>query len=113
MSKRALQRNGPLALAAVQRGNHQQGDVREEIIKLTMPGLHSSHCADPNTNAVNAFKRVKPELEVVVLDGAPHIRAARRPEFIKAYGVSCHTVNAPRMGDTPVGCPLMLLAAVQ
>jgi pimeloyl-ACP methyl ester carboxylesterase len=83
-SRATLGRNDALALAAVQRGNKAQVITLADVNGLKMPLLAIIGSADPIKAGVDAFKRVKPELEVVVLEGATHSGergAPARPEF--------------------------------
>lgn len=86
-SRAALGRNDALALAAVQRGNKDQVVRVAEVKALRMPLLAVVGSADPVKAGVDAFKQVKPELSVVVVDGATHSGARgvpARPEFFSA-----------------------------
>jgi pimeloyl-ACP methyl ester carboxylesterase len=83
-SRATLGQNDALALAAVQRGNKAQVITLADVNGLKMPLLAIIGSADPIKAGVDAFKRVKPELEVVVLEGATHSGergAPARPEF--------------------------------
>jgi len=86
-SRAALGRNDALALAAVQRGNKTQAVTVAEVKALRMPLLAVVGSADPIKAGVDAFKQLKPELTVVVIDGATHSGtrgAPGRPEFVAA-----------------------------
>jgi pimeloyl-ACP methyl ester carboxylesterase len=86
-SMAALGRNDPLALAAVTRGNKQQIVSIADVRALKMPMLAVIGSADPIKAGVDAFSKVKPELKVVVIDGATHAGARgapSRPEFAAA-----------------------------
>jgi len=86
-SRAILGRNDPLALAAVQRSNKDQTVTLAEVRALKMPLLAVIGSADPIKAGVEAFKRVKPELQVVVIEGATHSGARgapSRPEFAAA-----------------------------
>jgi pimeloyl-ACP methyl ester carboxylesterase len=80
-SRRALGSNDPLALAAVMRGTKQQAVTPDQVGALRMPLLAVIGSADPLKAGVDAFKRLKPELKVVVIEGAAHDGAAGRAEF--------------------------------
>jgi len=83
-SRATLGRNDALALAAVQRGNKAQVVTLADVNGWKMPLLAIIGSADPIKAGVDAFKRVKPELKVVVLEGATHSGergAPARPEF--------------------------------
>ena len=76
-----------LALAAVQRGNKDQVVKLAEVKALRMPLLAVVGSADPIKAGVDAFKQIKSELSVVVIDGATHSGARgapARPEFFSA-----------------------------
>jgi pimeloyl-ACP methyl ester carboxylesterase len=86
-SKAILGRNDPLALAAVQRSNKDQTVTLAEVRALKMPLLAVIGSADPIKAGVDAFAKIKPELKVVVIEGATHsgVRGAPgRPEFAAA-----------------------------
>jgi pimeloyl-ACP methyl ester carboxylesterase len=86
-SQATLGRNDALALAAVQRGNKDQVVTVAEVKALRMPLLAVVGSADPIKAGVDRFKQIKPELNVVVIDGATHsgVRGAPgRPEFVAA-----------------------------
>jgi pimeloyl-ACP methyl ester carboxylesterase len=86
-SRALLATNDALALAAVQRGNKAQVVTPADVRALTMPLLAVIGGADPIKAGVDAFKRIKPELKVVVIDGATHSGARgapSRPEFVAA-----------------------------
>ena len=83
-SRVSLGLNDALALAAVQRGNKSQVVTLAEVRALPMPILAVVGGADPLKAGVEAFKRIKPEISVVVIDGATHSGARgapSRPEF--------------------------------
>ena len=86
-SQASLGRNDALALAAVQRGNKAQAVTLAEVRALRMPLLAVIGSADPIKVGVDAFKQIKPDLTVVVIQGATHsgVRGAPgRPEFAAA-----------------------------
>ena len=86
-SRASLGRNDPLALAAVQRGNKEQTVTLAEVRALRMPLLAVIGSADPIKAGVDAFKKIKADLTVVVIEGATHsgVRGApARPEFAAA-----------------------------
>jgi pimeloyl-ACP methyl ester carboxylesterase len=86
-SRAIIGRNDPLALAAVQRGNKAQTVTLAEVRALRMPLLAVIGSADPIKAGVDAFKTIKPELIVVVIEGATHSGARGapgRPEFAAA-----------------------------
>ena len=83
-SRAILGRNDPLALAAVQRGNQSQTVTLADVRAIRAPMLAVVGSADPIKAGVDAFKRIVPSLQVVVVDGATHsgVRGApARPEF--------------------------------
>lgn len=86
-SMNALGKNDPLALAAVTRANKQQVVTVADVHALKMPMLAVIGSADPIKAGVDAFAKQKPELKVVVIEGATHggVRGAPgRPEFAAA-----------------------------
>jgi hypothetical protein len=72
MSRSELARNDndPLALAAVVRGSKGYSVTPEEIRSLSMPLLAVVGSADGVEPGVDAFKRLKPKLKLVVIEGA-------------------------------------------
>jgi pimeloyl-ACP methyl ester carboxylesterase len=86
-SRATLGRNDALALAAVQRGNRYQNVTVADVQALRMPILAVVGGADPLKAGVEAFKRLVPAVQVVVIDGATHSGARgapSRPEFAAA-----------------------------
>jgi len=86
-ARASLGRNDALALAAVQRGNKAQVVTPANVRALTIPMLAVIGGVDPIKEGVDAFSKLKPELKVVVIEGASHggARAApSRPEFAAA-----------------------------
>jgi pimeloyl-ACP methyl ester carboxylesterase len=86
-SRATLGRNDALALAAVQRSNKAQVVTLAEVRAIKIPLLAIVGSADPIKAGVEAFKRAKPDLQVVVIDGATHSGprgAPARPEFFDA-----------------------------
>jgi pimeloyl-ACP methyl ester carboxylesterase len=86
-SRATLGRNDALALAAVQRGNKAQVVTLADVRALKMPLLAIIGSADPIKVGVDAFKRVKPDVKVVVIEGATHRGergAPARSEFREA-----------------------------
>jgi pimeloyl-ACP methyl ester carboxylesterase len=100
MSRDLFSRNDPLALAAAARGSDEAMLVTlEEIEAFSMPLLAVVGGADMAKEGVDAFKVLKPELEVVVIDGATHFGSRgvrRRPEFAAAVGDFLIAHPAPR-----------------
>lgn len=86
MSALVLAKNDPAALAAVQRGNHEQRVAPGELTALAMPLLAVIGSEDPLKDVVMEFKRLNPRLEVIEIEGAGHLGAGRRPEFAAAVG---------------------------
>jgi pimeloyl-ACP methyl ester carboxylesterase len=75
------------ARAAVQRGNKLQAVTAAGVKALRMPLLAVVGGANPIEAGVEAFRQIKPDLTVVVIDGAPHSGARGapgRPEFVAA-----------------------------
>jgi pimeloyl-ACP methyl ester carboxylesterase len=86
-ARASLGRNDALALAAVQRGGKQQVVTPADVRALSMPMLAVIGSVDPIKASVDAFSKLKPELKVVVIDGASHSGARgapSRPEFAAA-----------------------------
>ncbi len=86
-SRAIVGRNDAPALAAVQRGNKAQTVTLLQVRAIKAPILAVVGSADPIKVGVDAFKRVAPSLQVVVIDGATHSGqrgAPGRPEFASA-----------------------------
>jgi pimeloyl-ACP methyl ester carboxylesterase len=86
-SRASLGRNDAIALAFVQRGNRDQTVTLAQVRGLKMPVLAVVGGADPLKAGVDAFKKLLPSLNVVVIDGATHSGARgapARPEFREA-----------------------------
>ncbi|MBI3403745.1 MAG: alpha/beta hydrolase [Acidobacteria bacterium] len=97
-SQASVGRNDPLALAAAQRGGKQQVVTLGEVRALKMPLLAVIGSADPIKVGVDAFKKLRPDLNVVVIDGATHSGARgapARPEFRTAVHdfIAAHKVT--------------------
>jgi pimeloyl-ACP methyl ester carboxylesterase len=103
-SRRRLARNDddpsndsdPLALAAVARGSKGYSVTLDEIKALSMPLLAIVGSVDGVKPGVDAFKRQKPELKLVVIDGVGHAGATSRPEFAAAVREFLIAHRAPR-----------------
>jgi pimeloyl-ACP methyl ester carboxylesterase len=86
-SREILGRNDPLALAAVQRGNKTLAVTAADVKAFKMPLLAIVGGRDPIKAGVDLFKQMKPDVQVVVIDGATHSgaqAAPARPEFFAA-----------------------------
>ena len=86
-SRAIIGRNDPLALAAVTRGNKAQVVTPAELKAVKAPLLAVIGSADPIRAGVTAFKALRPDLKVVLIDGATHSGprgAPARPEFAAA-----------------------------
>jgi pimeloyl-ACP methyl ester carboxylesterase len=83
-NRRQLARNDARALAAVQRSNRQHAVTPDEIRGMKMPLLAVVGSEDPARAAVENFKKLNPSVKTVVIDGAPHVGAEARPEFVAA-----------------------------
>ena len=86
-SREILARNDALALAAVQRGNKALVVTAADVKNLRMPLLAIVGSADPIKAGVDVFKQAKPEIQVVVIEGATHSGARgapAKPEFFAA-----------------------------
>jgi pimeloyl-ACP methyl ester carboxylesterase len=100
-SRAILGRNDPLALAAVQRGNQEQSVTLGDVRAIRVPMLAVIGSADPIKAGVDLFKTIKPDLTVVVIDGATHSGtrgAAGRREFAAAVHdfIAAHRSAADR-----------------
>jgi pimeloyl-ACP methyl ester carboxylesterase len=81
-----LSQNDTKALAAVLRGiNVKDAALADkQIAALRVPVLALIGADDPLRTDVNALEKVLPALQVVVIDGADHITAFNRAEFVSA-----------------------------
>ena len=71
------------ALAAVQRSVGQNAVTDAQLSKVTVPILGIVGTADRRLEGVRELKKVIPNIKVVELEGADHLGACRRPEFVK------------------------------
>jgi pimeloyl-ACP methyl ester carboxylesterase len=80
-SRKYLSGKDPRALAAVRRSNGDQVVSAEAIAAAGVPTLGIVGSLDPYLAQFEALKRVMPDLEIVVIDGATHAAASGYPEF--------------------------------
>lgn len=76
--------NDPLAQAALARTRGALLVRNDELAAVTVPTLAIVGSADRMVNGVREIQRVMNGLKVVVIEGAGHEDAARRPEFINS-----------------------------
>lgn len=72
------------ALAAVARSLPDLAITEAQVAALKVPTLAIIGTADPSIEGVNKLKKAMPALKVVPIEGARHITAFGRPEFIAA-----------------------------
>lgn len=100
-SRAIMGRNDPLALAAVQRGNKEQAVTLLEVRALKMPLQMVVGSADPIRAGVGPMTTIKPDVKVVIIEGATHSglrSAAARAEFVGAIHdfVAAHRSTSDR-----------------
>jgi pimeloyl-ACP methyl ester carboxylesterase len=78
-----LGRNDAKALAAVMRGMKDLGVTEAQLKANQVPTLALIGEVDPLKTGVDAMKGKKPNLSIVVIEGADHMTAGGRPEFLK------------------------------
>ena len=72
------------ALAAVRRSNPDQVVTEGQMRAVAVPSLGIVGTADPYLREFRQLKAVMPQLELVTIEGASHVAAPGRPEFIRA-----------------------------
>lgn len=72
------------ALAAVVRSNIDLVITEAQVAAINVPTTAIVGTADPIIEAVNKLKKAMPKLRVVTVEGASHISAFGRPEFVEA-----------------------------
>ena len=84
-SQRLVQRNDPLAHAALTRARREQVVTDSEMAAVQVPALAIVGTADAAAAGVKTLKAVWPALQVVTVDGATHWGDQGiliRPEFL-------------------------------
>lgn len=85
MNDMVLLMNDPKALACVIRGMGPGLTVKEEQLRANrVPTLALIGEIDPLKDGVDAMEPVTANFEVIVIEGADHMNAPSRPEFIEA-----------------------------
>jgi pimeloyl-ACP methyl ester carboxylesterase len=84
INKWFLDRNDPLALAAVARGNAILQASKKKLRANKLPALAVVGELDPLRASVEKLAGIMGNLNVVVIPGANHMFAVRRPEFLEA-----------------------------
>jgi pimeloyl-ACP methyl ester carboxylesterase len=84
------------ALAAVRRSNPDQVVTEEQMRAIDVPSLGIVGTADPYLREFQQLKAVMPQLELVTIEGASHVAAPGRPEFIQALSrfLNAHPIAA-------------------
>jgi pimeloyl-ACP methyl ester carboxylesterase len=93
-----LQTQDLRAIAAVSRSQSEFLVKAEELKTSTVPTLAIVGSDDPALNAVNELRRLRPDIGLVIIDGATHAaprNARQRPEFSDAVRqfVARHAAN--------------------
>jgi len=78
------------ALAAIRRANRLQAVTAEQIADARVPVLGIVGSADPYRTRFEMLRERLPELKLVVLDGATHLSASTRPEFVSSILAFLH-----------------------
>lgn len=76
--------NDLAALAAVVRSFVDLAITEAQVAAINAPTMAIVGTADPNIGGVNKLKKAMPKLKVVTVEGATHLNAFGRPEFIEA-----------------------------
>lgn len=84
INKWFLDRNDPLALAAIARGNAALRPSAEKLRANRLPALAIVGELDPLRASVEKLASTMTNLRVVIVPGANHMFAVRRPEFLAA-----------------------------
>jgi pimeloyl-ACP methyl ester carboxylesterase len=84
ISARLFEGQDPKALAAVRRSNPDQAVSLAEMSAIKVPTLGIVGTADPYQKDFEKLKSVLPQMKLVLIQGASHVSAPRRPEFITA-----------------------------
>lgn len=72
------------ALAALRRADIANAVTGEQVAAINVPTIAIIGTADPLIEGVNKLKKAMPKLKVVTVEGASHMTAFGRPEFIGA-----------------------------
>ena len=84
-SQRLLEKNDPLAHAALTRARREQVVTDSQLAAVQVPALAIVGTADPAAAGVKTLKAAWPALQVVTVDGATHWGDRGiliRPEFL-------------------------------
>ena len=84
ISKEFLEGNDAKSLAAVRRSRPDQVVTLTQMGMVKVPTLGVVGTADPNQKNFEKMKAVLPQMKLVLIEGASHQSAPKRPEFIQA-----------------------------
>jgi pimeloyl-ACP methyl ester carboxylesterase len=84
ISAKFLEGNDPKTLAAVVRSFPEQVVSLAEMAAIKVPTLGIVGTLDPAKKPFEELKAALPQMKLVLIEGASHASAPRRPEFIKA-----------------------------
>jgi pimeloyl-ACP methyl ester carboxylesterase len=84
ISAKLLEGNDSKALAAMVRSRPDQVVSLAEMAAINVPTLGIVGTLDPAKKRFEELKAALPQMKLVLIEGAPHIGAPARPEFIKA-----------------------------
>ena len=84
ISAKLLEGNDSKALAAIFRSLPDQIVSLAEMAAINVPTLGIVGTLDPAKKRFEELKAALPQMKLVLIEGAPHIGALARPEFIKA-----------------------------
>ena len=84
INKWFLDRNDPVALAAIARGNAALQASETKLRANKLPALAVVGELDPLRTSVDKLASIMGGLKIVVIPGANHMFAVRRPEFLEA-----------------------------
>jgi pimeloyl-ACP methyl ester carboxylesterase len=84
ISAKLLEANDPKALAAMVRSRRDQTVTLADMAAIKVPKLGIVGTLDPTKKSFEELKAALPQMKLVLIEGAGHIGAPARPEFIKA-----------------------------
>jgi pimeloyl-ACP methyl ester carboxylesterase len=84
ISAKLLEGNDPKALAAMVRSRSDQVVSLGEMAAINVPMLGIVGTLDPAKKRFDELKAALPQMKLVLIEGAPHMGAPARPEYIKA-----------------------------
>jgi pimeloyl-ACP methyl ester carboxylesterase len=93
LSAKQLQGKDPKALSAVRRSNGAQVVTESQMSAVKVPTIGIVGTADPYMKDFQQLKAVMPQMKLVLIEGASHGNAARRPEFVNEEFLTAHAIQ--------------------